>query len=232
MRLAIMQPYFLPYIGYWQLIQSADQFVVYDNIKYTKKGWINRNRILLNGNDVMFSIPLRKASDSLDVVDREISPDFNPNNLLAQLSGAYHKAPFFDETLKLMEKILFCSDRNLFGFIHHSILCICAHLSIQTPIFVSSKIGVDRNLIGKERVLSLCKALGSTFYINPIGGQELYSREEFQTNGIELKFLAPKPYEYRQFASAFMPNLSIVDVMMFNSVETIHKHLSAPAELI
>lgn len=232
MRLAIMQPYFLPYIGYWQLIQSVDQFVVYDNIKYTKKSWINRNRILLNGNDVMISIPLRKASDSLDVVEREISPDFDPSSILAQLSGAYRKAPFFDETLQLLEKILCYGDRNLFDFIHHSIRCICAYLSIPTPIIVSSKIDEDRNLKGQKRVISLCKAMGSSFYINPIGGRELYSREDFDAHGIKIKFLAPKPFEYSQFGSGFLPSLSIADVMMFNSAERINEHLCTPVELI
>jgi hypothetical protein len=232
MRLGIMQPYFLPYIGYWQLIQSVDQFVVYDNIKYTKKGWINRNRILLNGKDVMISIPLSKASDSLDIVEREISPEFDPKSLLAQLSGTYRKAPFFDETLQLLEKILYCRERNLFHFIHHSISCICVYLSIPTPIIVSSKVDADPNLKGVERVMSLCKAMGSSFYINPIGGRELYSREEFDAQGIKLKFLAPKPFEYSQFGSGFLPSLSIADVMMFNSAERIREHLCTPVELI
>ena len=59
--LGIMQPYFLPYIGYWQLLSAVDQFVVYDNIKYTKKGWINRNRFLRDGTDAVFTIPLKGA---------------------------------------------------------------------------------------------------------------------------------------------------------------------------
>ena len=101
MRLAIMQPYFLPYIGYFQLIAAADLFIIYDNIKYTKKGWINRNRMLLNGTDKLFSLPLKKDSDFLDIVGREISQDFNPDKLLNQFKGAYIGAPYFVEVYPL-----------------------------------------------------------------------------------------------------------------------------------
>ena len=73
MKLAIMQPYFFPYIGYFQLIKSVDEFVIYDNIQYTKKGWINRNRILVNGTDYLISLPLKKDSDYLNVVDRQLA---------------------------------------------------------------------------------------------------------------------------------------------------------------
>src|ERR1700680_880113 len=95
MRTAIMQPYFFPYIGYFQLIDSVDLFIVYDNIKYTKKGWINRNRILLNGKDVTLSLPLKSDSDFLDIRDRELAADFNREKLVNQLSGAYRRAPYF-----------------------------------------------------------------------------------------------------------------------------------------
>ena len=106
MKLGIMQPYFLPYIGYFQLIAEVDQFIVYDNIEYTKKGWINRNRMLLNGTDTRFSLPLRKASDSLDVVQREISPDFDRRKLLNQFRGAYQRAPYFEQTFALLDPII------------------------------------------------------------------------------------------------------------------------------
>src|SRR5258705_11030314 len=98
MRLAVMQPYFFPYIGYFQLIAAVDLFIVYDNIKYTKKGWINRNRMLRNGKDVMFSVPLKNDSDYLDVCERELAADFNRDKLFNQLKGAYRGAPNFSQT--------------------------------------------------------------------------------------------------------------------------------------
>src|SRR5947209_7177881 len=120
-----MQPYFLPYIGYFQLIAAVDRFVIYDHIKYTKKGWINRNRFLLNGRDAMFSVPLKKASDSLDVVERELATDFDRNKLLNQFSGAYRRAPCFDETFALLDRIVRHDDNNLFRYIHHSVTLLC-----------------------------------------------------------------------------------------------------------
>ena len=131
MKLAIMQPYFLPYIGYFQLIAAVDLFIVYDNIKYTKKGWINRNRMLQNGKDAMFSLPLKGASDSLDICERELAATFNRDKMLNQFAGVYRRAPFFDETFQLVEQIIRCQDTNLFGFLHHSIGRTCEHLGLK-----------------------------------------------------------------------------------------------------
>ena len=134
MRVAIMQPYFLPYIGYYQLIASVDLFVVYDNIKYTKKGWINRNRMLQNGKDVMFSLPLKSDSDYLDVCERQLAPDLNRDKLLSQFKGAYRHAPYYAQTFPLIEQVVRYEDMNLFGFMQHSIVKTCEHLGITTAI--------------------------------------------------------------------------------------------------
>src|SRR5689334_5504655 len=122
-----MQPYFLPYIGYFQLIAAVDLFVVYDNIKYTKKGWINRNRMLQNGRDVMFSVPLKAASDSLDICNRALAADFNRERLLNQFNGAYRHAPYYRQTLPLLEEVVRHEESNLFSFLHHSIVSTCKH---------------------------------------------------------------------------------------------------------
>lgn len=221
MRVAIMQPYFLPYIGYYQLIAAVDMFVVYDNIKYTKKGWINRNRMLLNGTDVMFSLPLKKDSDALKVVERELAADFNRDKLLNQFKGAYARAPHFAETFALLERIVRNEEQNLFRFIFQSIVETCVHLDIDTDIRVSSEIAVDRELKGENRVLALCQAVGADTYVNAIGGMDLYSKVLFRARSIDLKFIESKPFDYRQFDNEFVPWLSIVDVMMFNPVHAI-----------
>ena len=138
-----MQPYFFPYIGYFQLIAAVDVFIIYDNIKYAKKGWINRNRILQNGKDVMFSLPLKKGADSLDVCQRELAPEFNRDKLLNQIKGAYQCAPFFTQTFPLIELVALYDEANLFRFLHHSIVKICGHLGITTRINISSSITID-----------------------------------------------------------------------------------------
>lgn len=232
MKLAIMQPYFLPYIGYFQLIAAADLFIVYDNIKYTKKGWINRNRMLVNGADAMFSLPLKKDSDSLDVVQRELAADFDCSKLLNQFKGGYGRAPYFDQTFPLLECIVRFDDANLFRYIHHSLVAICRHLGIETEIRISSDIAIDHSLKNQNKVLALCQAVGAATYINTIGGTELYAKDDFCAHGVTLQFIKSRPYEYPQFGAPFVPWLSIVDVLMFNPVHDIRACISQNYELI
>lgn len=232
MKLSIMQPYFLPYIGYFQLIASTDVFIVYDNIKYTKKGWINRNRILRDGEPVTFSLPLKKDSDSLDVRERDIAADFDPEKLLNQFDSAYRKAPHFTSTWPVIEEILQHEDRNLFGFLHHSIVRICSHLGITTEIRTSSDIGIDHSLKNQDKVLELCEAAGANLYVNSVGGMELYSKDEFSAKGVDLRFLRSKELVYPQFRKSFVPWLSILDVMMFHDPESLHDVIETGYDLI
>lgn len=221
MKVAIMQPYFLPYIGYFQLISAVDLFIVYDNIQYTKKGWINRNRILRNGADAFFTLPLKKASDYCDVVERELAESFDRATLLNQFRGAYGRAPCFAQTFPLLERVVQTPGTNLFGFIHASILAVRDHLGLDTEVRASSEVAIDHRLKGEDKVLALCQALGATTYINAIGGVELYARPRFAESAIELRFLKSRPFEYPQFGGDFVPWLSIVDVLMFNPLDRV-----------
>lgn len=227
-----MQPYFLPYIGYFQLIAAVDIFVIYDNIKFTKKGWINRNRMLRNGEDVVFSLPLRSDSDSRYIVERQLAAEFNREKLLSQIAGAYRCAPYFSQTFPLIKRIVSNGDSNLFNYIHSSVINICRHLGITTDIRISSDIGINHELKNQEKVISLCQAVGADIYINAIGGIDLYSKDEFKARGVELKFMKSKPFEYAQFGNKFVPWLSIVDVMMFVGLDDIRECLMSNYELI
>ena len=231
MKLAIMQPYFLPYIGYFQLIAAVDQFIVYDNIKYTKKGWINRNRLLQNGTDTVFSIPLSKDSDALDIRERQIAADFRRDKLLKQIAEAYRKAPHFTQTFAFIESIVGDQERALFDFLHHALIQTCTHLGISTEIRISSTLPIDHTLKGQAKVIALCAAVGANTYINPPGGVDLYARDAFLEKGIELAFIRPLPLKYVQFDAPFVPWLSIVDVMMFNSLDRIRHELLEHYEL-
>lgn len=228
MKVAIMQPYFFPYIGYFQLIAAVDEFILYDNIQYTKKGWINRNRLLLNGGDTVFSLPLKKDRDGLDVVERELATDFKPQKLLAQVAGIYSKAPYFKQTMALLEMILLYDNKNLFAFLHHGISSMTAYLGIKTPIRISSDLMIDHTLKSQDKVIALCKAVAATTYINPAGGVALYTKEAFLYEKITLQFLHARAFEYPQFGAPFVPWLSIIDVLMFNPLPvvraTIERH--------
>ncbi len=229
---AIMQPYFMPYIGYFQLIAAVDQFVVYDNIKYTKRGWINRNRMLLNGRDAMFSLPLKSAPDSLDVCERELAADFSRDKLLDRFREAYRRAPYFAQTFAWLEQMVRHEESNLFRFLHRAIVGTCEHLGITTRIRISSEIDIDHSLKGQDKVLALCAAVGATTYVNAIGGMDLYSPRVFRERGIALRFVRSRPFEYAQFGDAFVPWLSIVDVLMFNSREATLACITGNFDLI
>lgn len=222
-----MQPYFFPYIGYFQLINSVDEFVIYDNIQYTKKGWINRNRILLNGKDTLFTVPLKKDSDFLDVVNREISKDWIKDRVkvLNQIKSSYKKAPFFNDVFPLVEKCIINEELNLFKFIYDSLCYINDFLDIKTKIIISSTIDMNHELKSKDKVIEICKKLNSDNYINSIGGIDLYDKEEFKKSGIELKFIKSNPIIYKQLNDDFIPWLSIIDVMMFNSKDKLNEYL-------
>lgn len=224
-----MQPYFFPYIGYFQLINAVDEFVVYDNIKYTKKGWINRNRILVNGKDSYITIPLRKDPDTSDVKDRFLADTWvtDKSKLLNRIKESYRKAPYFEMVYPLIENCVLFEEKNLFLFIYNSLIKIKEYLEIKTTFIVSSSVEIDHTLKSAEKVLAICKARKANIYINPIGGVELYNKEEFKKQGIDLHFIKTSNFSYKQFENEYIPFLSIVDVMMFNSIEEIKKYLNS-----
>lgn len=233
MKLAIMQPYFLPYIGYWQLMEAVDAFVVYDRIKYTKKGWINRNRLLLNGADATFSLPLAAGSDALMVCERELAASFDRRKLLAQFEGAYRKAPQFEALRPWLQGLVLHPAQNLFDYLWHAIVQVRERLGLSTRLIRSSEVPHDEDLKAQDKVLALCEALGARTYINAIGGTELYQREAFAARGIALQFHRAKPFEYAQFGTApFVPWLSILDVLMFNPPDAVQHALHEGYELI
>ena len=227
MKLGIMQPYFLPYIGYWQLLEVVDTFVVYDNIQYTKKGWFNRNRILDGDHDRLFTLPLKKDSDYLNVDERFLSDDSRReiDRTLRVIQATYKKAPQYEVVYPLIEKCFLYDQTNLFEYVRNSITTIAEYLGIGTPIVVSSTIDIDHSLKSQDKVIALCKALGADSYINSSGGQDLYDRSEFAESGIELSFIRADLQKYPQFGQEFVAGLSIVDVMMFNDQTTVRQML-------
>ncbi len=226
MKVGIMQPYFFPYIGYWQLLNAVDKYVVYDDVNYIKNGWINRNRILINGQPHWFTLPLNKASPFNLINEINISSENKvKENMLKTLHMAYHKAPFFNEVFPLVEKTIFYS-LNLSESLFFSIQEITKYLGIRTELILSSTLNKDNTLKGKNKVLSICKLLNADVYLNAIGGQDLYDKQEFQEHDLKLEFLQTDKVIYKQLKNQFVPNLSIIDVLMFNSAEQIKQMLN------
>lgn len=223
MKLGIMQPYFLPYIGYFQLASAVDTFVVYDDIQYTKKGWIQRNRILVNNNPAIFSISLKKDSDYLDIRERELSSNYDRVKLCRQIQGAYQKAPYFKEVFPIIESIIRYEENNLYMYIFNSISIIFKLLKIESKVIHSSTLNISRDYKSQERVLLTCQQLNATEYINPPGGVDLYSKDAFINIGLNLKFLNPVIDIYPQSGSDFVSHLSIIDVLMWNGIVQTQK---------
>jgi len=222
-KLAIMQPYLFPYLGYFQVMKAVDQYVVYDDVQFIKGGWINRNNVLMQGEKKLFSIRLLGASPNRLINEVEVDEDFD--KFLQTMRSYYARAPYRDEVGAMLARICEYPDKNLATFTQHSLEEILGYLSIGTDLVMSSGLQKDTDLKGQDKVLAICEELGAGQYINAIGGQELYSRDDFAAHGIDLKFLQTNPVEYRQLGNEFVSGLSIIDVMMFNSPEAVNTML-------
>ena len=224
MKLAIMQPYFFPYIGYFQLINSVDKFVILDDVNYINRGWINRNRILINGKPRLISMPLKDASQNKLINEIEIANDQRwREKLLRTLQLNYKKALFFSDVFPLVEKIILNKEQHLSTFIFASIIAINKYLEIETVIEPSSAKYITKHFKAEQKILNICFQENATTYINPIGGIDLYSKQQFKDHNIELIFLKSEEVTYNQHYKNFTPWLSIIDVMMFNSRSDIKK---------
>lgn len=225
MKLGIMQPYFFPYFGYWQLINAVDTYIVYDDVAYIKGGWINRNNILVNGNANLITLSLENSSSFKSINEINIIQNGkNAEKILKTIQMAYKKAPYYDNVFPILEN-LFLDNSKISILNYKSIIDINKYLGISTNIILSSKLAKNNSLKAQDKVIHINKLLNSNTYINAIGGQELYNREEFKKEGIELKFLKMGDIKYQQFKNDFVPNLSIIDILMFNSPEQIKEML-------
>jgi len=220
-KLAVMQPYFFPYIGYWQLINAVDTFVIYDDVNFIKKGYINRNSLLLNGKSQTFTLELLKASQNKLINEIEIGG--NKNKILKTIEFAYKRAPYFVDIYPLIESIFNYPDGNLAKFTGNSIQKITKHLNIDTEIIYSSDLAKNNSLYGQDKIINICKTLQSEFYLNSAGGKNIYSQDLFREAGISLNFLETNLSIYDQFGDKFISNLSIIDLLMFNNKVSLQK---------
>jgi hypothetical protein len=220
-KIAVMQPYLFPYIGYFQLINSVDKFVIFDDVNYINKGWINRNNILMNNMATMFTLSLQGASQNKRIDEIHIAEQEKWNlKFIKTLRMAYAKAPFFNEGLDLIQSILDYKEDNLSLFLGNSIKSISDYLEIKAEIIPSSKKYDTQLLKAQDKIIKICSRENASEYINPIGGIELYSKGAFENNKIKLTFIKTDSVIYKQFKDTFVPNLSIIDVIMFNGRET------------
>lgn len=224
MNVAIMQPYFFPYLGYFNLIHACGKFVFLDNVQHISRGFINRNRILIDGKPHMFTIPLSTAPRSHWINERKVADGFEhfTENFFLMLKHAYAKAPYFNEVREMVANVFTLSDGSLSRLCQDSIFEVCHYVGLERKFMVASEI-MDRkeslSINGSDKIIRLAKIVGATRYINSMGGYALYSPEDFVKAGIELRFIKSNLPEYRQFNYEFVSHLSILDVLMFVSPE-------------
>lgn len=224
MKLAIMQPYLFPYLGYFQLIHAVDAFVILDDVNYIRKGWINRNNILYRGEAKLITLSVSGASQNRHI--NELSVGGECKKFLKQIYHAYAKAPRFHDVYPILEEILLFEEPDLARYLASILKRICAYLGMSPAWYMSSRISIEGGLRGEARILAICSALGATHYINLPGGRELYNSTQFASLGIRLSFIMPGEIVYPQFGDNFVPNLSILDVMMFNDQERCRELLT------
>lgn len=227
MKVAVMQPYFLPYIGYFQLMATADVFVLLDDVSFINRGWVNRNRLLLNGQPWLFTLPLAGASQNRRICDLALAePPRWRERLLATVDQAYRRAPQHAPVRALLERVLHAARPDLAGLLLESLREVATLLSIDTLIRPSSRAYGNDSLKGQERILDICRREGATTYLNAPGGSALYDPAAFEASGIALRFVQPLPTSYSQHGDApHVPWLSILDVLMFNEPATVRRML-------
>ncbi len=222
-----MQPYFFPHIGYFQLIHAVDRFFLYDNLDYSRGGWINRNRILVvRGRPTFLSVPIRGRKITKTIRDTILLEDPHWRlSLQRSIHTCYSRSPYFRETLQLVEEILFLETSSLAEINKRCITGVCNHLGVDTEILTDStpfdalefelrqRPGTDP-IRKVTRAIELCRALGADVFINAIGGRALYDKEVFARHGVRVFFVQTRPHTYPQRAATFHPSLSIIDVLM------------------
>lgn len=227
MKLAIMQPYFFPYIGYFQLVNVVDKFVFYDDVNYIKSGWVNRNRLFLSGAVRYITVPLSDAS-SFEKINRTRvrSADDWSEKILSVIHQSYSKAPHYRAVINLVSQVLNSHDGYISTLAKNSIISVANYLEMENDFCGSSTVYENHELRSVDRVLDICKKEKATEYWNLPGGKDLYSPETFKNEGVELRFVDVALTPYQQTAPEFQPGLSILDALMFNDREAVKKMIS------
>lgn len=230
MTLGIMQPYFFPYIGYFQLMHAVDRFIIMDDVTFQKKGWIQRNKMLLYNKKHLFTVPLKHASSftlltQLDV-NKTLFPQWEKKFLLS-LEHAYKKAPYFNDLMPVIHEVLNSDFTTIAELATNSVCSMRSYLGIGTTIIPSSTIYNNIHLYNQARIIDMCVQERCTGYINLSGGTVLYSKEAFAEKGVQLNFMMSDPIYYKHDNDDFIPWLSIIDVAMYNSKDTIKGFLES-----
>ena len=226
MKIAIMQPYFFPYLGYFQLINQCDKFIIYNDVQFIERGWINRNNFLINKTPTLVSVPLLKASCSKKI--NEIEIDYNNKQLKKSINSIkqnYSKAPFFKDVFQIFHDSILSSNKKTIDYTcFNAFIMIKEYLNMKTEFIFSSEIDYDRNSSSVEKINNLSSIFNSKEILFPSGSRNLYSTSDFPS--FATYSIVPNFTPYNQNTKLFFPGLSMLDVLMFNDKTTINKMLN------
>ncbi len=232
MKIAIMQPYFFPYLGYFSLIKNTDQFILFDPVQFIRHGWIERNRTLKPDKGWQYiAVPLCKSSQATHIKDTNINQEENwQAKILAQLTHYKKKAPFYKQTIDVINSALDCKSEGIAQLNYHILKTVCQYIDIpfNCQIFSEMNLEIEAPQIPDEWALNICKKLDNIDeYWNPEGGATFFDKSKYDEANIKLVFVKPllNFYSQRRGPENFENGLSIIDVMMFNSPEQIRKML-------
>ncbi len=229
MKLGVMQPYFLPYIGYFDLINYTDKWVVFDTVQYIRHGWINRNRIMHPKDGWQYIVvPLKKHARSTEIKDIEVANDNSwKERIIGQLYHYKKKAPFFNETIVFVQGCLATNETSLSRLNAFTLSKACAYLGIYLDLEFFSEMNLKLGTVegSGEWALQISEAIGAEEYVNPSSGFALFDNQKFRNSNIKLTFRNLLTFEYTCSRYEFIPNLSIVDLLMWNEPEKIKKYL-------
>lgn len=226
-KIAIMQPYFFPYIGYFQLINAVDKFIIYDDVNFIKQGWVNRNRILIGGKPNFITVPVKNISSFVKINETEIATNNNwQKKMLKGIQLTYSRSLSFQKVFPLLEAVILSHSKTIAELATHSIKQVCNYLAITTPIIENVDDYKNSHLQSTDRVLDICFQEDCDTYINASGGVELYNQQDFSQKNLQLKFLQPNLITYPQQNNAFVPFLSIIDVLMHNTKSQVRAYLT------
>lgn len=223
MKAGIMQPYLFPYLGYFQLINAVDIFIIYDDVNYIKQGYINRNNVLMNGMPQRFTIPVPGASSFCKINELRFGADVE--KVLKTIQQAYSKKPFFADVYPLVERVLLSQDRSVHRMCQLAFTEIFRWLGLEKKMVLSSELDYERATGAAEKVVNICHTVGANAYINSIGGRHLYQQDFFAEQSLSLSFINMHEIVYHQGNHAFQPNLSIIDVLMHCTPDDIRTYM-------
>lgn len=224
MKVAIMQPYLFPYLGYYQLAACVDQFVFCDDVNFIKRGYINRNSILGNGEAVRITLPVVAASQNRKIMEHRFEAD--SDKFINRVAEAYRKAPHFPDVFPRIRQVLSAANRDVTSICRASVATVMDYLDLPFRHRLSSGMDYDREAGRSGKLIEICKKLGAGTYVNSIGGTALYTQEQFAPHGIELRFLKMREVEYPQRAGHFVPYLSMIDTLMWCPPEQVRTLLT------